>query len=478
MKKTVKIISAICAIVMLIGLLPIMNVSAEDAETAALVVTPSVDKVDLGDTFTLTVSIKNNPGIWSISFVMDIDTTAFEGVSYDCSTSILADGAGVTDFRDEGASFLFNRTSTDPFNNITDDGIVVVITLKAKADADLKSYTFNAVVDEKNNINIDEVIIPVSSASASVEIADIKSSVDFASVLLGTDISVKYYATVGSEDEGAQMKFTFNGKETVVNGVATGNGYEYAYTFTGIAPQCMGDNLKAELIVGENVVAEKATYSVLENCNNLLASNAATLGMTNAQFAAMKTLIADLLVYGAKAQVFNGYKTNALVDANVTGATELAAPAESVRRVWAPTEVVDGVKFNSMGVFFDYTNSMYVKFTAVDMDDETLRVKLTNKVTNDTVYYKLSDCELIDEATSTYMLKFDSISVLDYDTSYEFELEWYDAVDEEDWVRAHRIRYSVNAYVSAMCDNENTAMADLAKALYNYGVSASAFLKA
>ena len=67
MKKTVKIISAVCAIVMLLGMLPIMSVSA--ADPATLVVTPSAETVKAGREFTVTVSLKNNPGVspWIIA---------------------------------------------------------------------------------------------------------------------------------------------------------------------------------------------------------------------------------------------------------------------------------------------------------------------------------------------------------------------------------------------------------------------------
>lgn len=491
MKKTVKIISAVCAIVMLLGMLPIMSVSAADAAT--LVVTPSKETVKAGREFTVTVSLANNPGIWSLKFDMTYDADAFTYVAPDPADEEAVKAEAPTDVLDNlcligadvAGQISYNRGYANLFANSTKNGNLAVFKFVAKEDADLTDYTFTATVDSQQTVAIDTTdpesnktyLVPVEDASATVTLVPnvAVSTIDSAQVKLGTDISVKFFATLDEDHAGAQMKFTFNEEETIVDGVATGEANEYEYTFTGVAPQCMGDNIKAELIYDGDVVATKDEYSILANCQNLLAKTAAELGLTDAQYGAMKTLIADLLVYGAKAQLYNNYKTTALVDAGVEGATEFVKLTETVRKVWDYTDdytALEDVDLKSAGVYFDYANSMYVKFTAPDMNDDTFRVKFNGE------YYALSECELIDEATSTYKFTTDDISVLDYNTSYNIDLEWYDAEDEEDWVRIHRIRYSINAYVYAKQDTANAEMADLAKALYNYGVSAAAYLNA
>ena len=89
------------------------------------------------------------------------------------------------------------------------------------------------------------------SAAAGAEQNTANARFTGANVALGSDITVNYYAIA---DEVPTAKFTMNGKETVVTGVATGNEKEYKLAFTGVAPQCMGDNIKAELIIGEDTV--------------------------------------------------------------------------------------------------------------------------------------------------------------------------------------------------------------------------------
>ena len=475
MKKTVKFISAICAIVMLLGILPVMSVSAADAAT--LVVTPSKEEVKAGKEFTVTVSIANNPGFGAIAFTMPIDTNAFEFVKAETAGTICPQ-LGMCSFDADNSEYKFNGLG-DGLVDVTADGLLVTITLRAKAEGD---YTFSTIVDAENTVGTFDGFVAVANGSASVKIIPNVpvSTIDSASVNLGTDISVVYYATLDEDHAGAQMKFTFNDEETVVDGVATGVENEYAYTFTGIAPQCMGDNIKADLIFNDAVVATKDGYSVLANCQNLLAESAAELGLTDGQYAAMETLIADLLVYGAKAQVYRSYKTDALVDADVTGATALGAISEDNNVKYTEGSSNDAVAFTAAGVFFDYANSLYYKFTAPEMTESNFKLAFVEydagyNVVN-SVEYTLADCELIDEATSTYKFTTGDVSVLDYGTIYSVELyvksgrNWGDPVQFFD--------YNVNSYAYAKQTSENPAMANLAKALYNYGVSAAAYLNA
>lgn len=490
MKKTVKIISAVCAIVMLLGLLPVMSVSA--ADPAKLVVTTSKDAVKAGREFTVTVSLENNPGISALKFDLKYDNSAFEYVvdttadlevfanaaKADIPTTVL-DAACLVGGNNTLGAVTYIRGFGNPFADSTSDGVLAVIYLRAKEDANLANYTFEATIDPVQTTNLadDQVAIAAGSDTVAVVPNVAVSTIDSAMVKLGTDISVSYFATIDEDHAGAQMRFTFNEEETVVEGVATSNPGEYEYTFTGVAPQCMGDNIKAELIFNGDVVETKDEYSVLANCQNLLATPAGELGLDETQYAAMKTLIADLLVYGAKAQLYRGYKTTALVDAGVTGATALGEI--SADENWKDNdESTDGaIAFTAAGVYFDYTNSIYYKFTAPGVAEDDFKVVITKYDTDyneiDSVEYTIADCELIDEATSTYKIHTEDVYVLDFgDIIYTAELQ---VKSGKKFATVQFVDYTVNSYAYAKQNSANTKMADLAKALYNYGVSAAAF---
>ncbi len=469
MKKSVKIISVLCMIALLIGIVPAMGVAAEGA---ALTLTPSSANVKAGEEFTVTVALENNPGFGALAFVMPVNTDVFEFVGEDKGTSICGQ-FGICSYDEVTNAYKFNGLTGDPTENVTVDGTLVVVTLKAKTDAVLGEYTIAANVDASNTNEAFGSLITVADGSVKVNvIANVATSeIIAADVMLGKDISIQYFVNLDPAHAGAKMKFTVNGKEAVVSGAAGDKENLYVYTFKGIPPQCMGDIIKAELILDEEVLAVKDDYSVLQYCKNMLASTPAELDMTQAKFDAMKTLIADLLEYGAKTQLFMDYKTDALVNKDITGATEFEELTATVKKVNTP--VIKDVCFRAAGVYFDYTNSLFVKFTAPGMEKDDIRINFNN-----TTYYTLEDCELFDEATSLYYLRLDDISVLNYGATYNVTIEKceYDAdFDEWTYTSLQRLRYSVNSYVHSMQNNEDVKMADLAKALYNYGVSASAF---
>ena len=95
----------------------------------------------------------------------------------------------------------------------------------------------------------------------------------------------------------------------------------------------------------------------------------------------------------------------------------------------------------------------------------------------------LSDCEY-DSATDTYYVNVGEVSILDYSTTYTYGLyvEEWDADFEEytgTMTRAHAVKYSINSYINSMWGGaEPTAMNNLARALYNYSVSAAAYQNA
>jgi hypothetical protein len=183
-----------------------------------------------------------------------------------------------------------------------------------------------------------------------------------ANVALGSDITVNYYATA---EKTPTAKFTMNGKETTVTGVATGEPDEYVFAFTGVAPQCMGDNISAELIVDGTTVDVVDEYSVLANVTSPTVMNDEN-----------RQLIYDLLAYGAAAQQYANYKTDALVN---DGYEDLATPYAPIenndRNVGAAN--VDGAFFSAAGVYHSNANKIYAKVT-VENSVEGLSVKIKN----------------------------------------------------------------------------------------------------
>ena len=269
-----------------------------------------------------------------------------------------------------------------------------------------------------------------------------KAELSGAVVNLGQSLAIKYYVNVCEHDDIANysMKFTMNENTVTVNDVATDDNGTY-FAFTGIAPQCMGDNVAAELLCDGEVVLAKAEYSVLTNLKALLADNATT--------EAVKTLIYNTLAYGAEAQKYTGYKTDALVNADhEEGATQNAQPADA--HVLSALKDGATASFKSAAVEFGDVNKIIVKINAADAANVTLKVGETALTLT-----KVSD--------GVYAATTDAISSLNLGAKVGFNL-----YVGEDLVQT--LTYSVNDYASRKW--EDAEMGALVKALYNYGVAA------
>ena len=246
-------------------------------------------------------------------------------------------------------------------------------------------------------------------------------------VNLGGDISMKFYVR-NNEDrpiESITVEVEFLGKLTYLTECEQHptDAKVYIYTFEGINPQCLGDLMNVTILVGGIPEGhEKAMltgYSVKENLIN-------AYNVTND--ANMKQLIIDTLEYGAAAQVYRNYKTNALVTDGVTflseGKTEVDVPRSSPV---VNETVADSIK--EATVNFSATN--FIKVSYNDGEIKTL--------------------------TS------DAVAAYDFAKKMQFSADGL-----------FTLGYSVNDYCYDVINSETTteAMKSLAKALYNYGLSA------
>ncbi len=264
-----------------------------------------------------------------------------------------------------------------------------------------------------------------------------------ASLTLGKDITLNYYAVVAGEYDTVLMRFTMNDIAVEVNPVL--DGYLLRFDFENIAPQHMGDNVKAELIVDGVVMAEKDDYSILTYCKNILADNPST---------ELATLVADMLEYGASAQLYTKYKTDALVNEGITGKSEFTA-VSSTDKLKETINAVEGFDIYSAGVYFYYSNNVYVKFNA----GENFKITIND----------VDATENVQEIDDGYILYSDIISATNFDDVYTFKLYSGETL-------VQTFSYSIKSFVYSF-QNQTSSVAVIAKALYNYGLSAIAYIQ-
>lgn len=241
----------------------------------------------------------------------------------------------------------------------------------------------------------------------------------------------------------------------------------YKYAFAGICPQDMRDRIIAELVFADEVILTAKEYTVYEYLTALLTKTAVELKLTDKEYEKLQTLVADTLYYGAVAQEYTGHNTDNMANEDVTvQPTDFVGPQGTVKSLEKHTEV-EGVKFVAGGLYFKNIVSLYFKFTAVDPTEVTLKVKAIDVDRT----YRFNDFEALPD--DVYCIYTDGILPVDFGNAYTVELYHKGTL-------VQTFTYSVHSYVYSFKDKtgEQSAMAALAKRLYNYGVSAVAYFNA
>ena len=234
----------------------------------------------------------------------------------------------------------------------------------------------------------------------------------------------------------------------------------YKFAYTGINPQCMVDNVSASLVLGDEVISEKAEYSVKNYFANVQASDAATLNITEAQYNALIKLANDTLIYGREAQKHMNYNLTELATDNLTWITEdanaLLAPAETFKAV---TNTDDSNKVVSATLNIS----------------STVKVMYRVKLTNNNLTVKINGVEAEVVATNNvdeYLVYSPALKATEFNTAYAITIT--DGASE-----ISKVTYSVNDYVAYVAaKGETSSLYNIVKALNNYGISAVAFKNA
>ena len=290
-----------------------------------------------------------------------------------------------------------------------------------------------------------------------------------ASVRIGDDLSIKYYVNLIDESilNGGSlvMEFVMNGEVVSTVTEYKLEGGRYTFLFEGITPQQMVDEITATVKVERGgaytSLAQKANYSIKDNCVSLLAKSAADLGISDEKYAAMRILISDLLAYGDAAQDYKGYTDSGYATDGVDGLTpSVTAPTDDDRMLLTGSD--NSLRFKSASVEFDTVNRIYIKLIANVADTALVTVKVNG------VSYSLTD--LVTVGGGVYKITTGAISATDFDEAIFVELVY-------DGVTVGTLTYSINAYAYALHGNASASaqMRSLALALYRYGRSAEAY---
>ena len=189
---------------------------------------------------------------------------------------------------------------------------------------------------------------------------------------------------------------------------------------------------------------------------------------------ALKTLCADLLRYGAEAQSYKGYRTDALVDANMT-ATHRSYLSNTAMLTFTKTDSKLGDLQNPtitwVGKTLDLASKVGMKFVFnaknYSGDLANLSMRVTYKDSNgETQTVVLTEMETYNAANSYYSFTFYGLLASELRTVIDV------AIFEGNTQMSETLRYSAETYAS---NTLGKALEPLCRALFAYSDSAKAY---
>ena len=262
------------------------------------------------------------------------------------------------------------------------------------------------------------------------------------------------------------VTFDFAGKETiVVTDYYIQNDGTYVFPLTGISPQLMNENIVAVIYAeynGTTFNSNEQNYSIAKYCYSQLGKS------TNAKF---RTMLVDLLNYGAAAQIKAPWKADELVNAALTA--EQQAEASKHELVFEDHQntkynVIDAptVSWKAISLVLDSTVATKITFAASDISNLTVRFTLADG----TVLADYTKDDMVAAASAgQYYVIFDKMN------ANQMHVPFYVTVYEGDTVVSNTLQYSVVTYVGKQQAKAEEKLLNLMNAMLRYGDSAKAY---
>ncbi|MCR5459951.1 MAG: InlB B-repeat-containing protein [Acetatifactor sp.] len=315
---------------------------------------------------------------------------------------------------------------------------------------------------------------------AQVSVTDENLKIAKKSLTLYDTIAIEFKvekAAVDASYRDPYLEVTQNGVGSKLSDYSiSADGAYYVFTVR-IAPHQLGDAVTAVPHAlnanGEDVTGAEFTYSVAEYCYNMLNKEA----YQGAEYAKLRRLLVDILLYGDAAQAYANYKTDALAGSNLTDAqramgTDVSVPM-NYRSVKEPSyEAAEAgnalASIERAALYLEAAVNVQFKFTANDLSN--LRVVITDNeaCTNVMEEYEAS-AGLIDGNGLHYV----NVSCLN---AGQMRKTIYATVMKGSRKVSNTYRYSIESYASAMKGKGGDKLDNLLDAMMRYGDSAAAYV--
>ena len=329
-----------------------------------------------------------------------------------------------------------------------------VITTPATPDAEGEKTQYCAVCQE---------IIRTEPVSKVPQLA-----IHGASLTLYNDLTINFkvdemlFAQTGYE--APYVIFRFNGREIKTSNYRIADG-KYVFDFNKICPHQMGDVISVTLHAvynGVEYASEALEYSVAAYCFNMLSK------YTDETYGELRTLLVDLLNYGAASQKYVNYRTNMLVNAELTDeqkacGTNTDRALETVLDVGYEMVKNPAVRWIGAGLNLQKSVGMRFKISAADIENLTVKVRTESGketiITSDT----------FEATTGGYYVFYEGQNAAQMSEAV------YLTVYDGEKVVSHTICYSIESYAYTKQSSADTKLVALVKAMMKYGDAAKAY---
>ena len=326
----------------------------------------------IGSTVRVPVVINSNPGLKNLTLQLSWDSNVFTPVS---ASNGLAFTSAAFSSNKTASSYTLTWSAT---TNISATGVLAYVDFKVKSAANLGQSDISVQVVSATSGSTN-VTSSLKTESGRIKVNDNVLKIDGMTLLLSNDITAMYLIKQNLLESAGYsnpyLEIRLGGTTTQVgHALATVGGFPcYVFTFKDIAPQMINDVMYITLKAKLNGV-ECASKTMEYKISTYIYSQLETTTDVN-----FKTMLVDLLNYGAAAQVFSGNNNSNLANDNLTAeqkkyATETLRNLTSVRVVptvsasdkakWVGMGAYAGNKVELLGYFDTASiNGVYVKIT-------------------------------------------------------------------------------------------------------------------
>ena len=298
---------------------------------------------------------------------------------------------------------------------------------------------------------------------SSLNLADFKIKTVSLSLTSSITMNFKVLKTAVADFENPYVQFTRNGN-TVTVSEYTEQGDYLVFSYNDIAPQAMNDTVTAILKATHNTIeyssspleysVSKYAYTMLDKCSG-------------DQYAKLRTLIVDLLNYGAEAQSYQNYKTDDLVNSKLNdtqkawASTDELALADVTDKNYATVENAL-VEWKSASLQLNNSVAVRYKFTAQNVDN------LSVKVNCGASQWEYGADSFTDNGDGTYYFLFNDLN------ADKMSEDIFITVMNGDTAVSNTMRFSVESYSKKVQDlMPNSSLQKLTDAMMRYGKSAA-----